>query len=286
MPPRCVAAERAPSVIDAHLIVAPMRIRRSSVPFACLLAAGAACTSGVSTPPAGARNSMPVSAHDSSSRVAAGRDSAARAGTIVVIDRGDMGRRNRAHMELLEFNARMHEKFMARFSEKTCPPESAYGPDTRRQPGTAVASRTDSLRGWIRICEYGDRKLPALWLSYADSMDIALVGHHEVLLQMEKLDVVVFGHQSRVRSGTWRRLEVRREVVRRNGAGFEAVDGILRRESTGDFVELPDRTRVRIPSLPQELTDANGMRVYIAGPLSDPLQAGVIRTREISPAPR
>jgi hypothetical protein len=189
-------------------------------------------------------------------------------------------------MALLEFNARMHEKYMLRFSEKTCPPESAYRPDSRRRGGTAVAARTDSVRGWIRICEYGDRRLPALWLAYDDSMDIALVGHHEVLLQLENLDVVVFGHQSRTPRGAWRRLEVRREIVRANGAGFEAVDGILRRESTGDFVELPDRHRVRIPSLPEALAGANGMRVYIAGPLGDPLQADVIRTRGISPAPR
>ena len=197
-----------------------------------------------------------------------------------------MSRQDSAHWALLELNARIHEKFRLRFSEKTCPPESAYRLDARRRGGAAVAARTDSIRGWIRVCQYGDRRLAALWVSYDDSMDIALVGHQEVLLQLENLDVVVFGRQSRTRSGTRRRLEVRREIVRANGAGFEAVDGILRRESTGDFVELPDRHRVRIPSLPDALAGANGMRVYIAGPLGDPLQADVIRTREISPVPR
>ena len=265
-----------------------MRTRRSSVPFAWLLAAVAACASGVATPPASARTSVPMTAHDSTSRggAASGRDSAARAETIVVIDRRERRLRDSAHWALLESNARISEKFRRRFSEKTCPPASAYRPDTRRRGSTTAAARADTIRGWIRVCEYGDRKLPALWVSYADSMDIALVGHHEVLMQLENLDVVVFGHQSRVRSGTWRRLEVQREIVRANGAGFEAVDGILRRESTGDFIELPDHTRVLIPSLPQELAGANGMRVYIAGPLGDPLQAGVIRTRGMSPAPR
>lgn len=288
VPQHCAVAEHAPSVINAHPIVAPMRTRRSSVPFAWLLAAGAACASGVSTPPAGAGSSVPVPARDSTSHggVASGRDSASRAGTINVIDLREMMRQDSAHGAILEMNARMHEKFRVRFSEKTCPPESAYRPDARRRGGAAVAARTDSIRGWIRVCQYGDRKLAALWLSYADSTDIALVGHQEVLLQLENLDVVVFGHQSRTRSGTWRRLEVRREIVRANGAGFEAVDGILRRESTGDFVELPDRHRVRIPSLPEELAGANGMRVYIPGPLGDPLQTGVIHTRESSPAPR
>jgi hypothetical protein len=251
-----------------------------------LLAAVAACAGGAATPP-GARTPVPVPAHDSTSRgdPASKRDSAARAETVFVIDRDQMRRQDSAHAALLEFNARMHEKFRMRFSEKTCPPESAYRSDTRRRGSTAVAARTDSVRGWIRVCEYGDRRLPALWLSYADSMDIALVAHHEVLLQMENLDVVVFGQQSRTPGGSWRRLEVRREIVRANGAGFEAVDGILRRESTGDFIELSDHTRVRVPSLPLALAGANGMRVYIAGPLGDPLQADVIRTRGIRPAP-
>lgn len=289
VPRRCAAASaRRRSSIPAPPIAAPMWTRGSRVPIVWLLAAGAACAGGASTPPAGARTSMPVPAPDSTSRggAAAGRDSASRAESDVVIDRREMRRQDSAHAAILELNARIHEKMRVRFSEKTCPPESAYRPDARRRGGAAVAARTDSIRGWIRVCRYGDRRLAALWVSYDDSMDIALVGHQEVLLQLENLDVVVFGHPSRTPGGTWRRLEVRREIVRANGAGFEAVDGILRREATGDFVELPDHHRVRIPSLPEALAEANGMRVYIAGPLEAPLQAGVIRTREIRPAPR
>jgi hypothetical protein len=251
-----------------------MRIRRSSVPLALLIAASAACAhGGTQRPGAGHPQSAPQ--RESSSHAASVIDSGTAARTDSIA-RMDEIRRDSAHMAFLEMNARMHANFRARYNEQTCPPMAVYRASASRRYNRPAGARPDTLRGWIRVCGHGDARRAALTVHF-DSTDVALVGHQNVLQQMENLDVVIFGRRSTARAGGWPRLDVQREIVRANGAGFEAVDGILHRERAGDYIELANRRRVRIPLLPDALSGANGMRVYIAGPLDAPLQAEVIR---------
>jgi hypothetical protein len=73
----------------------------------------------------------------------------------------------------------------------------------------------------------------------------------------------------------WPRLAVQRVVVR-GQAGRPAWDGVLRRAPGRDYLELTSGGRLALPVLPANLEGANGLRVWIVGPLGEPGGGGVI----------
>lgn len=186
-----------------------------------------------------------------------------------------MRRQDSAHWAFMVRSAQEAERLRTRFGPETCPPADAYRGGARSGGATQPVAQRDSALGLIRVCRYGEVALTALM---TNDKDIALIGDQHVLTQMDGLIVLVIGRRSMGGSRQWPRMEVRRAVMRMN-TGDEVHDGTLRRERGGDFLELPDGRRLRIPKLPEDLAGANGMRIWIAGPLDDPVRVGVIRPR-------
>lgn len=91
---------------------------------------------------------------------------------------------------------------------------------------------------------------------------------------MSGVELVVFG-QRRTGPFRWPVQYVDSFVVRASDS-VPALDGTLRRSDGHDVLELRDGRRLPIGHLPDRLANANGMRVWIAGPLEAPIAAGVI----------
>jgi hypothetical protein len=134
---------------------------------------------------------------------------------------------------------------------------------------TNAAPARDSVRGLIDVV--GSE--PGTWvvITPAGGRPITLDGERPLLLQMQGLEVVVFGTRSSANG-----LRVQSAIVRATG-GSPAVDGILARELGGDFLVTCDGRRLRIGRLPESLRGANGARVWMVGPLEAPTTFGILK---------
>jgi hypothetical protein len=113
-------------------------------------------------------------------------------------------------------------------------------------------------------------------LSTAAGMGIRLTGVSRVTAgQLQGLEIVVFGRRQRDPVRPWPMQAVDSFVVRSFG-GEPTRDGVLRKRAEGDVLELRDGRRLSLRHLPEILAGADGKRVWIAGPLDAPIQAGVI----------
>lgn len=111
-------------------------------------------------------------------------------------------------------------------------------------------------------------------LSLGNGKAVILEGDRALYSQLSGVEIVVFGRR-RVGPFPQPVQDVDSFVVRAS-AGVPAVDGTLRREAGRDVLELGDGRRVTITRLPERLSRADGMRVWIAGPLDAPVDANVI----------
>ena len=111
-------------------------------------------------------------------------------------------------------------------------------------------------------------------LSIGNDKAVILKGDRALYKQLSGVELVVFGRR-RVGPFPWPVQDVDSFVVRAS-AGVPAVDGTLRRAVGRDVLELRDGRRVTVARLPERLARANGMRVWIAGPLDAPVASNVI----------
>jgi len=111
-------------------------------------------------------------------------------------------------------------------------------------------------------------------LSLGNDKAVILDGYRALYAQLSGVELVVFGRR---RNGPfpWPVQSVDSFVVRAS-KGVPAIDGTLRRVEGRDELELRGGRRLPIGHLPDLLAKANGMRVWIAGPLDAPEGAGII----------
>lgn len=139
-------------------------------------------------------------------------------------------------------------------------------------PSSRFAS--DSARGTVALT--GSCVGGFTMLSVAPDKGMILQGgsSNAPMWQLSGVEVVVFGAR-KYGPFPWPVQEVDSFFVRSSG-GMPALDGTLRRERDRDLVELRDGRRIVIPHLPKRLEQANGMRVWIAGPIDGQVGAGVV----------
>lgn len=89
--------------------------------------------------------------------------------------------------------------------------------------------------------------------------------------------------------GRWSATKKRTFVVERERARtiYDSVtvfDGILRRDSTADLLELPDGRRVTIHALPENIQSANGSRVVLFDAIDYPWLGMIVKDERTSTA--
>ena len=111
-------------------------------------------------------------------------------------------------------------------------------------------------------------------LSLGEDKAVILESSDIPLQQLNGLEIVVFGRQ---RKGPFRwPVQYADSFFVRAIGKVPARDGILRRGEGRDVLELRNGQRLTIGHLPDLLAKANGMRVWLAGPLDAPVGAGII----------
>lgn len=142
---------------------------------------------------------------------------------------------------------------------------------TSRPSGLGRTQR-DSIRGIVALS--GPAPAPIVSLILKDGGSVRLVSSHPLatVRQLNGLEIVAY---TKRRGRPDEPVDMEDFAVRAVGADA-AVDGILRRAPSGDVVELRDGRRLPIRGLPDYMHDADGKRVWIAGPLDAPISAGVI----------
>jgi hypothetical protein len=111
-------------------------------------------------------------------------------------------------------------------------------------------------------------------LSLKNEKAVILEGSRALYEQVRGIEIVVFGRR-RVGPLPWPVQDVDSFFVRALD-GVPALDGTLRRDRGRDMLELRDGRRLPIGRLPDRLANADGMRVWIAGPLDAPIAGGII----------
>jgi len=118
-----------------------------------------------------------------------------------------------------------------------------------------------------------------VYLTTAAHKTVTVDGSRDIFSQLIGKDVVVFGKRRNPPPGhpylSHPIIKVDSFLVRAHDAK-PARDGILRRRPTGDMLQVRNGRRLPIANLPGALAKADGMRVWIAGPLGSPASAGVI----------
>lgn len=143
----------------------------------------------------------------------------------------------------------------------------------------------DSLLGTIHVTDTSG--VLGITLTRPNKPEVVLIGQQAVLGQMDYLHVMVFGSWSPTkRSGGRPVFSVERanaralfEIVPEFDGTAPVFDGILRRESEGDFLEMPEGRRLRIAHLPRYLWDANGRRVLFVDSFETPTRAVIIEEK-------
>lgn len=136
----------------------------------------------------------------------------------------------------------------------------------------AARSKRDSIRGIVALA--GPAPTPIVSLILKDGSSVRLVSSHPLatIRQLEGLEIVVY---AKPRGRPDEPVDMEDFAVRAVGDDL-AVDGILRRAPNGDILETNDGRRLTVHRLPDYVHDADGKRVWIAGPLDAPTSAGVI----------
>jgi hypothetical protein len=101
-----------------------------------------------------------------------------------------------------------------------------------------------------------------------DGQNLSLTGPYSraLLDQLDGLNVMAYGDPSHHTKTAFVM-----DSFSVHGRGEQpARDGILRRTASGDFLELADGRRLAIPHLSGYLADADGKRIWIAGPMEAP----------------
>ena len=147
----------------------------------------------------------------------------------------------------------------------------AHLPGTSR-PNRPARTQRDSIRGIVALA--GPAPAPIVSLILKNGGSVRLVSSHPLatVRQLNGLEIVVYA-----KPGVRLDEPVDMEDFAVRAVGDEpAVDGIMRRAPSGDLLEKNDGRRLTVRRLPDYLHDADGKRVWIAGPLDAPTSAGVI----------
>jgi hypothetical protein len=123
-------------------------------------------------------------------------------------------------------------------------------------------------------------------LSLPGDTGVQIVGFTRALAwQLSGTEIVVFGRRRPNGLASKTLIAVDSFIVRAS-EGVPAYDGTLRRRPGDDVLELRDGRRLAIQRLPDALSAADGMRVWIAGPLDAPVRGGILNpdTPSVCPA--
>lgn len=143
-------------------------------------------------------------------------------------------------------------------------------PDARGHEGVAYASHADTLRGTVQVV--GSEPGTGAVLELTGMRTVALSGELATLRQLGGIEVMVQG--SAREAGSFDVASVTVRAV----SGIPAIDGITHRDGDAWFIVTANGTRHAAPHLPPSLRAQPGIRVWIAGPLSQSPDAwGVIR---------
>jgi hypothetical protein len=155
-------------------------------------------------------------------------------------------------------------------------PRSVPGAADPIRPAVGVS---DSVRGRISMGGAGTCVSAAVHLTTKENELFVLNGSRDVFAQLIGMEVVVFGKR---RNPPPNHPYLANPIVTVDSFLIRAADdtptreGVLRRIPQGDVLETPDGRRLSLPTLPPALAKADGMRVWIAGPLNAPTSAGFI----------
>ena len=155
-------------------------------------------------------------------------------------------------------------------------PHSAPGTPDRIRPAVGVS---DSIRGRISIGGAGTCVAAVVHLTTKGNELFVLDGSRDVFAQLIGMEVVVFGKR---RNPPPNHPYLANPIVTVDSFFIRAAgdaptrDGVLRKRPQGDVLETPDGRRLSLPILLPALANADGMRVWIAGPLDAPTSAGFI----------
>jgi hypothetical protein len=148
---------------------------------------------------------------------------------------------------------------------------NARASSVSRRRNTPRAQR-DSMRGIVALAGPAPTPIVSLILKDGSSPRLVSLLPMATVRQLEGLEIVVYG-KPRLRPDE--PVEMEEFSVRAVGDD-PARDGILRRTASGDVLELSDGRRLTVRHLPSYMGDADGKRIWIAGPLEAPTSAGVI----------
>lgn len=156
------------------------------------------------------------------------------------------------------------------------PPRSTHRtPD----PVRPALSATDSVRGQISIGGGGSCVAALVHLTTKGNELFVLDGSRDVFAQLIGLEVVVFGKRRNPPANhpyLANPIITVDSFVIRAADGMPTHEGVLRRGPQGSVLETQDGRRIPLLTVPSALKGADGMRVWIAGPLGAPPSAGVI----------
>lgn len=158
---------------------------------------------------------------------------------------------------------------------------AASGPtDGAATPVASTAGTADTLRGIVR--RVGSEPNTSLTLERAGAATVPLLSRSpDPLEAAEGLEVMVAGawgeaHRPDATPTVAREFLVNSFLVR-GVDGEPAVDGLLLLEGSRFRLLLIDGRRLELPALPDGLQGRAGARVYLAGPLAEPLSYGILR---------
>ena len=158
-----------------------------------------------------------------------------------------------------------------------CGSRAPLSPANSTRP--AVAATTDSVRGRISIGGAGTCVSALVHLTTKANELFVLDGSRDVFAQLIGVEVVAFGKRRNPPPNhpflANPIVTVDSFLVRATDDG-PARDGVLRRDPRGYVLETRDGQRLSLPNLPPSLARAEGLRVWIAGPLDAPTRAGII----------